>query len=83
MFQADATTQEAPQETASALAAGLRALADAVEASPELLSLAADAMSEDFMAARAPPATNQVSRSDRNSYITIYVVLGFRIKVRL
>lgn len=61
MPQADATSQKASQDTAAALAAALRALADAVEAQPELLSLAADAMSEDFMAARAPPTAEQAS----------------------
>lgn len=58
--QADATTAAAPATTAAAVAAGLRALADAVEAHPELLSLAADALSEDFMGARSPPTPDQL-----------------------
>ena len=70
MPQADAASQGAPKDTAAALAAALRALADAVEAQPELLSLAADAMSEDFMAARAPPAAGQASRLAKALRIT-------------
>ncbi|KAK9820082.1 hypothetical protein WJX72_005919 [[Myrmecia] bisecta] len=43
-------------KAAAALAAGLRALADQVEERPaEMLMLAADDLSEDFMHARAPP----------------------------
>lgn len=41
---------------AQKLAAGLRELADKVEAQPELLSKAADLMSLDFMDNRAPPS---------------------------
>lgn len=37
------------------LAAGLRDLADRVEQQPELMSRAADLMSQDFMDNRAPP----------------------------
>lgn len=59
-IQADATTAVPPTTTAAAVAAGLRALADAVEAHPELLSLAADALSEDFMGARSPPTPEQL-----------------------
>ena len=51
---------------AATLAAGLRALADAVESQPELLSHAADAMSEDFMTARLPPATGQASQATQD-----------------
>ena len=53
---------------AATLAAGLRALADAVESQPELLSHAADAMSEDFMTARLPPATGQASQATQNAH---------------
>ena len=38
------------------LAAGLRQLADRIEAQPEMISKAADLMSQDFMDNRAPPA---------------------------
>ena len=42
------------------MAAGLRTLADAVEATPDLLSVAAESMAEDYMHARAPPPEDQV-----------------------
>ena len=42
--------------TAGALAAGLRALAERVEAQPALLSAAADSLAADFMQSRLPPA---------------------------
>jgi len=51
---------ETTSAAVAALTAGLRALADAVEATPELLSVAAESMAEDFVAARAPPDANQV-----------------------
>ena len=59
-LQTLSTGQPPAAMTAGALAAGLRALAEAVEAQPALLALAADAMSEDFMASRAPPPPEQV-----------------------
>ena len=58
--QATGTGQQTPSAAAAALAAGFRALADAVEAAPELLSVAAESMAEDFVAARAPPDEGQV-----------------------
>ncbi len=44
------------QSLAQQVAAGLRELADKVEAQPELISKAADLMSLDFMDSRAPPS---------------------------
>ncbi len=44
------------QNLAQQVAAGLRELADKVEAQPELISKAADLMSLDFMDSRAPPS---------------------------
>lgn len=43
------------REQRSKLAAGLRDLADRLEQQPELMSRAADLMSQDFMDNRAPP----------------------------
>ncbi len=50
--QCDASGQSLAQQ----VAAGLRELADKVEAQPELISKAADLMSLDFMDSRAPPS---------------------------
>ena len=46
--------------TAKQLAAGLRALADVVDAAPSLLDAAADALADDFFASRAPPHPAQL-----------------------
>jgi hypothetical protein len=54
------------------MAAGLRALADAVESTPELLSAAADSMAEEFLDARAPPADEQVRRWDLDQLKTLF-----------
>ncbi len=45
---------------AVSLAAGLRALADTIEQSPELLDMAADALAFDFWRHRAPPHVMQL-----------------------
>jgi len=51
------------QSLAQQVAAGLRELADKVEAQPELISKASDLMSLDFMDSRAPPSeVRRVSR---------------------
>ena len=50
--QCDASGQSLAQQ----VAAGLRELADKVEAQPDLVSKAADLMALDFMDSRAPPS---------------------------
>ncbi|KAK9839615.1 hypothetical protein WJX81_001019 [Elliptochloris bilobata] len=55
-LQVDAAGCQTTTATVGALAAGLRALADRIEAQPALLSAAADSLAADFMQSRLPPA---------------------------
>ncbi len=62
--QADAPGKNLAQQ----LAAGLRELADKVEAQPDLISKAADLMSLDFVDNRAPP--DEVSTKALASFVS-------------
>ncbi len=71
----DASGQSLTQQ----VAAGLRELADKVEAQPELISKAADLMSLDFMDSRAPPsevrpANVNISGGTCYRYLTIGII---------
>ena len=70
------------------LAAGLRCLADQVEQQPQLISRAADLMSQDFMNNRAPPPevnnlyhvmfTNHLARHKRPAAVQVTAVTSVR-----